>query len=1719
MSGGDPALSPAQRFAEVVRRMPDAPAVEDGDRVLTYRELDARAAAIARRLRARGAGPERTVAILVDRTADLPACVLATWRAGAAHLALDPQTPRARLRAVLAEVRPVAILTHGRLRHRLAGIPIPQLAVDRDAPDHGAPDRDALDHGALPEPDERDRRPDDVDVLAYLIYTSGSTGAPKGVGVSRRALLATLDDWIRLYGLGTDITSVLQVAGFGFDVATGDVARALLTGCRLVMCPGETLLSPPALHAFIRRVRPDLAEFTPSLLRPLVSHLLQTGQRLGSARCLVVGGENWTAADYRSLRAVTGPDVRIFNTYGLTETTIDCTYHETGAGPYEETGVPIGRPFAATELHVLDGDLRPAQEGELYVGGVRLARGYQADPATTAQRFVPSPEGPPGARLYRTGDRVRWLPGGELYYLGRRDDQVKVRGVRVHLAEVERALAAHPGVRAAVVVPHEVTADGAARTELAAYVIPAADRLDPGELHRHAARQLPPGMVPALVTVLDGFPVTPNGKVDRDRLPPLREWPSAQPLAPEPSAPEAFAPGASGFGTSGVVPPGITAGTAEAAVAGIWARVLGRAVPAAGADFWELGGNSLLAAQVAGLIRAELGAELPPAALLEHPTVAELARLVAGAVAGEPIPADPARTEGPLSPAQNRLWLLDRLAGGLADYNIPAVIRLTGPLDVPVLRAALRRLVDRHAVLRTAFLMTAGGPIQRVRQSRRVAVAGEDLLEIAEPGAAGIDGWIQEFARRPFDLSRPPLLRAALLPDGPGRVLALSMHHIVSDGWTLRILLRDLGIIYSALVQGTEPELPPLPFSYLDHSAWYAGRLERGDFDHQLAYWREHLAGVPPARALPPPTGPSDGGPRRTAATLGPDLTDAVRGLAREQRATVFVTLLTAFMTVLRRWSGGEDLVVGVPFGDRTVPGTEDLAGFFVNTVPLRAGVPGDAAFSDAVRLTRAAVAGAAQAQDVPFDLVQRELRRSGAGVPFRAWFNFLGPPDQAPGMAGLVTEMLPPPVVGALFDLNAYVMEGPDDLEIELIFDGGRCDEEHMSAFMEQFIVLLRRVAADPDAPLDRHTLTADPADPGDHGGETPAVESGAGSGPSAFPSLPSFSSLPSAVAAMAGRTPDAVAVRAPTGAVTYRQLSCWAGAVAGRLAGRDTGRDAGGDADDVVAVYAHRGLSLVAALLGVLEAGAAFLVLDPAYPPARLAAQIEEARPVALLHLAEAGPLPEELARRVPAVLAVPGTPEDGPPLRGTPARGLAYVAFTSGTTGRPRAARGDQGPVAHFLEVYARRFAICPGDRFAMLSGLAHDPLLRDVFAPLWTGATISVPPPDLIRAPRELLAWLAAERVTIAHLTPPLVRSLAGARGGLRLPEPLLPDLRLAVCGGDQLRWADVATLRGLAPGVVVVNAYGTTETPQVAGWHVVAPGEPGGPGELPVPIGRGVEGAELLVEGVGGLAAAVGEIGRIVVRTPHLTHGHDGRYDTGDLGRRQPDGSVVLTGRADDQVMIAGHRAEPAEIDLRAVRLPYVRDCVSVARRGPDGEARLVSYVVPAGAEPVGLARLRADLRQELPGHLLPAGIVVLQGLPMTPNGKVDRAGLPNWTALETGGEAPSTPLERRIAETWGEILRLRAVAADVNFFDLGGTSLLMAQVQQALRRRLGRDIPIVTLFAHPTVRSLAAHLSGSAAGHAPARAGRLNPVTSDAAQRRAIRRELRDKPAGNLGTR
>ncbi|MEV0430525.1 amino acid adenylation domain-containing protein [Micromonospora sp. NPDC050495] len=1664
-----------RRFEARVQENPEAPALIHQGRTVSYGELDAAANRLAATLSAAGTGPEALVGVHLALPPEAIIAVLATWKAGGAYVPLDPAQPGQRLRHIVEDCGPAVIVTSSQLAAQLPANNAQLVLMDGDSVSaaEGEPVRVT---SAV--------RPDN---LAYTIYTSGSTGRPKGIEVAHLGLVTSYRAWEEVYGLRDGVRSHLQVAGFSFDVSTGDFARALLSGGTLVLCSREDLLRPENLHRLITQHDVHMMDVTPALLRLLMDHLEATGGRLNDMRVITVGGEGWPRQDYLRLRALVGPQTRVFCSYGVTESSVDSTCYETF--PDWQPGgstLPIGHTFPGTRIEVRDpelGEIEDGAEGELYLTGVGLARGYRGKPALTALRFLPAPS---GRRVYRTGDRVRRLPDGAFEHLGRIDDEVKINGVRIQPAEVETVLRGHPGVGQAVAV----TAREAGRIRLHAYVTPAGPAtVTPAQVRDHAKRALPAAMVPATVTVLDALPLNASGKVDRHRL-----------LGPVRGDEETYE-----------APKGST----EIRIAEIWQEAL--RLPRVGAldDFLTLGGDSIQSARICARIRKEFQVDILPSAVLTCPTVRDLAAQIDRlAPEQEPPTAHPA-PDGryPLSPTQRRLWLLNLITGPDATYNIPIAFSAKGLLNRAALKAALNRIVSRHAPLRTRIVMADGEALQEVLPSLDLDIRVTDLRggPVAERRALGV---LADRVREPFDLTAGPLIRADLLQLDQRRCQVLvTVHHIVFDGWSAELFLTELGQEYAAALSGETAALSLSAFelSYGDIAAWQDRRHREGALAHQLDYWKRKFSTLPPSLDSLADRPRQDSGERaeagRATQWLGPALTGAVRTCGKQHANTLFVTLLSCFTVLLSRLTGEHDITVGTPIAGRDREQTQDLIGFFVNTVALRTDLDGTPTFTDLLGRMRDGVLEAYANQDVPFEDVVAGVsaaRAVGRNPLFQIWFNLLGDPDQPPRMLGLDTEMTELPAHAALFDLGLYVTDHGDRLRLDLSYDRRLFSDTRAQVILEQLTHVIEAMTSRPEERIGGISLVVDT-----HRALLPDVRVGLGG------------AMPSALTAGVRRGMATAAVHDASGArLAGERLATLASHVAHELAAL------GVREGEVVALYAARTTALVPLLVGILERGAAFVLLDPAQPPARLRAQMAAVEPALLIRFEEAGPLPEAITGsgvRVTETGRLLDAPDEPAPAESAPgAAHPAYVMFTSGSTGLlPRGVISGPDPLAHFLAWYVPTFGLGPDSRFALLAGLGHDPLLRDVFTPLWVGGELHVPDTELRRNPLSLLHWLVQRRITVLHLTPPLARLLAIASGetGMRLP-----DVRLICYSGDVLRQGDVTALAAVAPSARHVNFYGTTETPQAMAFYVVEPQDLDHAADagLSVPIGRGIADVQILVINGSGELAGIGEVGGIVIRTPFLAEGYvksSGtggfhrdpmpgvrRYATGDRGRYLPDGTVEILGRTDGQVKIRGFRVDPAEIDASCRRLPGVSDAVTVARKHAEGDIRLTTYVVTAdGSAPVA-GQLRADLAALLPEYMTPSEVIKITGMPLTPNGKIDARALPEPTPnREPERRASGGDLEETIRNIWKAVLKVDDVAPNDNFFDLGGTSRLMVQVQASLRERLGRDTTLVSLFRHASTATLARHLQETAVptpagstprrerrrGHAAARAQRL----------------------------
>ncbi|OKI02484.1 hypothetical protein A6A06_15750 [Streptomyces sp. CB02923] len=1692
-----PALFEAQ-----AARTPHATAVRSADAALTYAELDAAAGRLARLIIPYGAGPERTVAVALPRSAGLIVAVLAVLKAGAAYVPLDPAYPAARITSLLRDTRPVLLLTDSATAGTLPPGPEPRLTPDDPHT------RTLL--GTLPGTPVQDTErttPLLPQHPAYVIHTSGSTGRPKGVQVPHEGIAALAAAQIDRFGTGPG-SVVLLFASLSFDASVSDLCTALLSGATLAVAPADTLLAGRELTDAVARFGVTHLKLPPSVLAGLPAGALPPEV------ALAVAGEPCSA----ELAARWAATHRLVNVYGPTEATV-CVLMSgllsvglLGVGG----GVPsVGVPLVGVRVFVLDGGLGPVVVGvvgELYVAGVGLARGYVGCAGLTAERFVACPFGGVGERMYRTGDLVRWRGDGQLEFVGRVDEQVKVRGFRVEPGEVEAVVVGHPGVSHAVVVVRE---DRPGDRRLVAYVSLAdtgtgtgtrtgadsdAGAPTPGGLRRYLGDRLPAHLVPSAVVVLDALPLTPNGKLDPRALP---------------------------------EPRGATAGRGprdarEEILCGLFADVLGLPEVSAEDDFFARGGHSLLAVRLAGLARAALGRELTIRALFEARTPAALARRVDGAAAARPPvvrAGRPARL--PLSSAQRRLWFLHRLEGPGATYNVPLVLRLRGAVDADALDAALRDVVGRHEVLRTVFAEASDGePYQVVRGHD----ADRPCLTVTSVGKASADlPEVTQAARYAFDLSGELPLRAELF-QGPGAesVLVLLVHHIAADGWSMVPLWRDVATAYEARAEGRTPEWGELPLQYADFALWQqevAGNEAEGDAGYaarHIAFWREELAGLPDGLSLPyDRPRPAAGGHRGAVVPFRWDaeLHGRVVELARGCGASVFMVMQAALAALLTRLGAGTDIPLGAPVAGRTDAAWDDVVGFFVNTLVLRTDTSGDPAFRELVGRVRETDLRAYAHQDVPFERLVEALnpeRAADRNPRFQIALAMNGTAPAGYGLPGVGTEQIHLATGTSKMDLTVTVRERRDDgrapagLEGEAEFRTDLFDPATVESLLARLRRLLEAAVEAPHRPIgsleiltsaERHALLGTAQDTSR---EVPAA------------------TLPALFAAQVARTPDAVAVASPDTRLTYAELNARANRLARLLAARGAGPEG------VVALALPRSPDLVTAVLAVLKAGAAHLPLDPAHPAARIAFLLDDAAPALLVTDHATGtalPGPSSVPRLLLDADDTGRALADRPDTDLTDADRLAplgpahpaYVIHTSGSSGTPKGVVVSHRGIASLAASQRERLGAGPGSRVLAFASPGFDASFWELCMALLTGACLVTAPPDRLLPGTPLAETVAAHGVT--HLTLPPSSLAALAPGSL--PAGITLVVAGEPCPADLVeRWA---------PGRSMVNAYGPTEaTVCVLMSGLLSVGVLGVGGGVPSvgvplvgvrvfvldgglgPVVVGVVG-ELYVAGVGLARGYVGCAGLTAERFVACPFGGVGErmYRTGDLVRWRGDGQLEFVGRVDEQVKVRGFRVEPGEVEAVVVGHPGVARAVVVVREDRAGDRRLVAYVsladtgtgtgtrtgADSGAGAPTPGGLRRYLSDRLPAHLVPSAVVVLDALPLTPNGKLDRRALPAPDTAEraASGRSPRTPGEEAMCGLFAEVLGVPAVGAEDGFFALGGHSLLATRLVDRVRTALGAELELRAVFETPTPAALAARL-GTAARPRPALRPRPRPA-------------------------
>ncbi|WP_167472727.1 non-ribosomal peptide synthetase [Nocardia arthritidis] len=1701
---------------------PDGIALRYGDRSLTYRELDARSARLARVLLRRGAGPETMVAIALPRSVESVLAVWAVAKTGAAFVPVDPAFPMSRIVFQTSDAGVRLGLTDRAHRDALPGtvewlaLDDPDIAAETAA--EPATPISYLDRPAL-------LRAADT---AYLIYTSGSTGRPKGVAVTHSGLAALCAELTARYAV-TREARTLHFATTSFDAAVLELLLALGAAATLVIAPpdvyggtalAELLGGQSITHAFL----------TPSALATIEP----TG--LDALRVVLVGGE---ACPPGLVRRWAHPARYFGNVYGPTESTIAVTL----SGPLTaDRPVTIGTAIPGMCCRVLDAALRPVGAGvigELYVSGPGLARGYHRRSGITAQRFVPDPYGVPGGRMYRTGDLVRTGGDGAIEYLGRTDDQVKIRGFRIEPGEIDTLLSTLPGVRYAVTVDRR-TASGT--TTLASFVqAEPGFAPDPADLADALAGLLPRYMLPSSITVIDRIPMTHNGKADRRAL---RERPEDQ---------------------NSYRPP---ADIGEELVAEVFAKVLGIQQCGADTDFFVAGGNSLLATQAAARLAESWGARIPTRLLFDHPTVAMLAKAIRSErfdAARPPLLARQRPARIPLSPAQLRFWLRNQFDTESSVDNIGFALRLTD-LNVEALRAAYRDTVARHEALRTSYPADESGPRQLIHEPE--TVTGDFAVE--EVAADALTDRVHAILRRGFDVAAEVPLRVRLLkvvaPDSlsspnADHVLVCALHHICADGSSLAPLAKDVAVAYAARCAGHPPAWQPPQVQYADYALWQQELLGSRDdpnslLSQQLSYWTRELAGLPDQLDLPADRPRPATASLRGAAiqrSVAPAVHAALLTLAGAHRATLFMVMRTALAVLLARLAGGADIAIGVPMTNRAEPALDGVVGMFVNTTVSRTGIVPGESFADLLDRTRERDLANFAHAEVPFEHVVdavNPVRSPGRHPLYQVGFAFQNFAKAQLELAGSDFAVLDVDADTVKTDLHIGVVDtraadgSPDQIVIRFGYSTDLFDEATVNRFLDGYLRVLEQVAADARRSVGDLELI-DPA-------QRELLRSWSSGAEHAV----AAESLTAAIGRWAVTTPDAVAVRCGAAVLTYRQLCDRGNRLARWLIRQGVGPET------AVAVAMRRGIAQVLALYAIAEAGGAWVPIDPAHPATRIGYVLESARPRRMLTtradaltLRDHGVLSEADAidtLDLSAFDPAPITDAD----RTAPLRGAhpAYLIYTSGSTGRPKGVVVSHISIVNQLDWMRERYAVTAEDVYLQKTPATFDVSLWGYFLPLRTGARLILAGPDDHRDPAALCGLISQHRVTLTDFVPSMlavfaaelaVLRAASAPGGtspqeiphtattigetpqpeIELPFPPaastprptslrttaradetsrsettrgsaaeLPSLRAVFVIGEALP-PETARAFAAVSAAQVHNLYGPTEAAVSITEHQVTADDLGG---TCAPIGVPEWNSRCLLLDDRLRQAPIGAVGELYLAGVQLARGYHGApaitagrfvanpfgepgarmYRTGDLVRWNSRGTLDYLGRTDFQVKVRGHRIELGEIETALLAEPGVGQAAVAVKPSATGD-RLVAYVVAAPGATVDPDMLRRSVSRSIPGYMVPAAIVPLTEFPVNTSGKLDRPALPQPVFAARAAAAPETPLERAIAAVFAEVLGLTSVGVVDDFFELGGSSLLVFTLHQRLSAELNRKVPMAALLAAPTVGALAAHLTGA----------------------------------------
>jgi len=1644
-------------FERQAAATPDNIAVVFDGRSLSYRQLNEKANQLAHHLlslKTEERAPLLTgnplIAIAVERSLDMVVGLLAILKAGGAYLPIDPDYPSARMLDMLDDSATPLLLTKSHTQTRLALTDTTHHCVVLCLDELDVSDRPSNNLAGTAGPQE----------LAYLIYTSGSTGKPKGVMVGHQALTLHSQAILQHYEL-TEKDRVLQFASLSFDTSLEQLLSAWLSGACSVLLPSN-LMPAPDLLALIKTHAITVADLPPAYWQQMLE-TATLADDLVSLRILILGGE---ALPY-SLAQQTRerfPGLTCFNAYGPTEAAITpCIYRLPPALSGNTPYIAIGKPRANTAVYILNSQHQPQPPGipgELCIAGAGLARGYLHRPELTAEKFVEIDLFGNSERIYKTGDLARWLPGGNLEFLGRIDSQIKLRGFRIELGEIEAVLCQHPRVNEAVANVYE--ADGDKR--LVAYLTAARDSFNPDDLRGWLKERLPDYMAPSHFMRLDALPLTPNGKIDRKALP-----------APELQASAGFSPPAT---------------PSEDLLATLWAGVLKRESIGRHDNFFERGGHSLLATQLIARIRESFQVELPIRALFEHPELSSLAAAIDAAAGGIRLPAIEAQADDAakvLSFAQQRLWFLNQFeSNNSATYNMPFALRLSGQLDVSALQQSLHWLVERHAALRSHFPNVSGQAQLQIQ-----AIDAIESLSIHDLRPLPTDAREREVLRlthadviAPFDLEQGPLFRAALLRlDDNEAVLLLNMHHIVSDGWSMGVLMRDWQHAYAAFAKGDTPSLPPLAIQYSDYAAWQRQWFQGDVLHRQIDYWTQQLDGLPELLELPtdkprPPRQSYRGA--HFVYNLPAALSQAVGQFSVQQDATLFMTLLASFNVLLSRYSRQPDICVGSPIANRTHSHTEDLIGFFINTLVLRNQVEPQQSFIALLQATRQTCLDAYAHQDIPFEMLVETLQptRSLSHSPlFQVMFVLQNNEAAELALPGLDIASIDIEYPVAKFDLTLHVAEQHGQLQCSWEYATDLFNEDTLQRMAGHFEVLLQAIVDNPEQTIGLLPLLTEQ--------ETRQLQAWNDTAAG----YPQGRTIVDLFERQVEITPDNIAVAVDGQTLSYRQLNEKANQLARHLRGLKT--EAGTallTGNPLIAIAVERSPDMIIGLLAILKAGGAYVPVDPHYPAIRIRHMLEDSQAPLLLtqsHI-KAQLLLAELGHGCVALcldeLDVSGQPTENPAGRSGP-EDLAYVIYTSGSTGMPKGVMIEHENLVNLCTWHIGAFAVQQSDKATLLANSAFDASVWELWPYLAAGACVMPANLEVLMA-KGIWQTLNENKVSVSFLPTPIINNASD------YPASNVTNLRLLLTGGDALHQ------RPNSLPCPLVNNYGPTEATVVATSTAVMPNGA-------ISIGQPIANTRIYILDAQHQPQPTGIPGELCIAGAGLARGYLGRpeltaekfievelfgmteriYKTGDLARWLPDGNLEFLGRIDRQIKLRGFRIELGEIEAVLCQYPGIKEAVANLYEG-DGNRRIVAYLTQDREDTKDglITELRSWLKSRLPEHMIPASFTLLDALPLTPNGKIDRKGLPAPDVMLSakGYAPPSNHAEQKIAAAWRDVLKREQIGIHDSFFELGGHSLLVIQVLGLLQQDYPQ-LKVVDLFSYPTVSALAGYLEQAAA--------------------------------------